>query len=914
MLNICGNNGFGGTSTGSRSKKFDDPFLLPSAEYRPQSMNEAMDFCRFLYMQNPEYRKASQRVTRHFITDWIIEGASGDVERSQLIDYLDYQLKLRSALGELGDDWACFAPGTKVTTDQGVFNIEELAGKTVNVLSQDGKFRSAQFGSYGEQSLMEVTLSDDRKIYATPEHKWPVKNSSGKDVTLTTEKLVPGYSLTRTVAPRPEKNGDYDEGVRHGFVFGGGSKSTPNTTSAMFCGNKDEALLEFFEDYGPPIPREDKPYKCSCIHGLPGNFKQLPARTASSSYWLGFVHGFLAADGSVDTHGCTILSQASKVTLEAVIEQLPRVGMCAGPLRNQIRDTEIGGNVYEDHEMWTVTLLKQFMQPDDFLIAEHKAKFLNKWNPDSMHGRNILIKSVVETGLASEVFCCEEPETHKFVVDNGILTSNCYGNAYFRVHFPFKRLLIKQKNGGKGQVHYSLSSFPADQVKFKLSEMAYYAPDPTDPNGKVAKFDFVDVKLQEKENINLVRYDPREVEIMNAKYAGNKQFLWKIPDTLKQQVQSGEIFQINNLSRKMLVAIKNNKNILFSESEMFHFRAPVISGISDSDYGLPEPIANFRLLYQIQVYRKIDEVVGLDYMLPVRLLSMEASNNAQGASGVYDAVRWRQEMQKIIASWRKDRTSMFAVPMPVNYQEMGGAGKELTPKDLIEYQVNNMLNAMGYPAELYNMSLQHQEVPNAVRLFEQTFWFIHEGYNNFCRWVLSKINTYLNNQRIDIKLARPSMANDIEKQNVLLQLVSQGELPRSAVYRQLGIEDPLQAFQERTEEEIARAKITQTAEENMAREQQAEDSLAAAAAGPEAMAPGEGTTPGDVEKEAMELAQQWLAIPTDGERSKAMNAMRTQNLDLYAMAKEFMEQMRREGASQGRQAVEQQAQQGGPAG
>lgn len=578
-MNFCGTSGLDtGTST---HKKFDDPFLLPSSEYAPQTMAEAFDFCRYLYLNNPEFRKASQRVTRHFVNDWAISGVDSEKERAELVDYLDYKLQLRTALAEMGDDWSC------------------------------------------------------------------------------------------------------------------------------------------------------------------------------------------------------------------------------------------------------------------------------------------------------------------------------YGNAFFRVHFPFRRLLKHTNSKGK-TLHYAINSFPIDKVKFNLNTLRYRAPDPV--SGETVDFDFVDVKRQDKESISIVRYDPREIEILHAKYAAKKQFLWRIPNNIQAAVREGNVFQINNLPRKMLVAIKEQKNFLFSENEMFHFRAPTISGVSDSDWGMPELIANFRLLYQIQIYRKIDEVVGLDYMMPIRMISMDAQGG-QGPAKVFDAIQWRKEMQKIIQSWRKDRTSMFAIPSPINYQEIGGQGKSLTPVDLIQYQVNNMLNAMGYPAELYTMSLTHQQLPNAIRLFEQTFWFLHEGFNNFSRWVVNKINKYLNNQRIDVSLMRPSMADNIEKQNITLQLIAQGELPRAAGFRQLGIQDPQQAFKERVQEDIERIGIQQEAEEDFARAQQARASLLATTGEPGAAAAA--TTPTDVEDKALEMARTWLSIQDDGERSKAMNAARVQDFQMYAMAKEIMEQMRRDGESAGRQQVNQ---------
>ena len=78
----------------------------------------------------------------------------------------------------------------------------------------------------------------------------------------------------------------------------------------------------------------------------------------------------------------------------------------------------------------------------------------------------------------------------------------------------------------------------------------------------------------------------------------------------------------------MLKAIALEQDFLFNEGQIFHFKAPTISGVSNYGWGLPETIANFRHIHQLQVLRKIDEAVGLDYMLPFRLFHPNASGQA----------------------------------------------------------------------------------------------------------------------------------------------------------------------------------------------------------------------------------------------------------------------------------------------
>ena len=61
-----------------------------------------------------------------------------------------------------------------------------------------------------------------------------------------------------------------------------------------------------------------------------------------------------------------------------------------------------------------------------------------------------------------------------------------------------------------------------------------------------------------------------------------------------------------------------------------------------------------------------------------------------------------------------------------------------------------------------------------------------------------------------------------------------------------------------------------------------------------------GTTPLDIMQQAEEQAMQLLQIEDNGERRKALNQIRGTNPQLYAIVKQKMEEIRSQGASQGR--------------
>jgi hypothetical protein len=926
MTNYPGDNDAMAVWTG-KNRVFDDPFLLPSSNSIPTELQSALDFCLYLYYLNPLYRRASIRVISHFVTDIDFVDKSGDQkERDEFKDYLIHKLDLFGALLEMGQEWSCFQGDTKVVTQDGSVAIKTLTGKRVNVLSRDGVYRPADFKSYGMQPLMEVTFSDGRKVYATPEHKWYVKNRSGKEVTRTTAQLKNKYRIKRTVAPRPEKNEEYMEGVRHGFIFGDGTRAGKRTT-ALFCGKKNEALLPFFVGHGNQYSVRHDRSKVGRISGFPQWYKELPEPDKSASYWYGFVSGFLAADGTVDTYGCAMLTQIKRSTLEAIEAQLPRIGMCAGPIRSQRRLTQPGrsaGNtkIYAS-TIHLMTLLKRFMHEDDFLIESHITKFNKFKSTSKSYGEYVAIQAVKMTDRIEEVFCCEEMETHSIVVDNGILTSQCYGNGFLRLHFPFDRVLIDHRDGKYKE--YALPMFGND-VKYDYKSMKYDVPDPLtfhkpkDQRTRV-KLDFIDRPSRDKDRIKLRKIDPRQIVLQHAFLSGKTQVLYRFEPEFVTLIRNSVMFQVNETPMSMLKAIAMEQDFLFNEGQVFHFRAPTISGVSNFGWGMPETIANYRHIHQLQVLRKIDEVVGLDYMLPFRLFSPVSNTQANDPMNYMLLSRWGNEIKEIIKRRRADPFAMHALPFPVSYQEFGAQGKSLAPKELVEYHNNTLLDAMGYPAELFKGSLQVQQVPTAVRLFENSFHFIHQNFDRILKWVTKRILDYIGQAQMGVSLQLPRIADNLEKQNVYMQLAAGAEIPRSIAYAPFGITDPIEAAKQRAQEDIAIKKEQNKLQADFEREQSvgSMDSLMAAQAQQNGGGGGNGSSPAgpanaggaagnvsplDIQQQAEEMAAKWLQLPI-GERRKEMDNVRATNPNLHAMAKQKMEEMRSQAGSAGVQQLSQ---------
>lgn len=565
--------------------------------------------------------------------------------------------------------------------------------------------------------------------------------------------------------------------------------------------------------------------------------------------------------------------------------------------------------------------------PTSFQSAMDVALFLYGLNP--LYGRataRIVSHFITDLNFPADGAANDKENLGSFLKDDLQLLAfsaevgqdwACYGNAYVRIHFPFDRFLVLP-NGKR----IAVEQFGRG-ARYNHTTMRYTVQDPTTKT--TVSVPFEDRVSTDRSRIVLRRLNPRYVTVIYNQFSGSKRFVYRFePETL-QAVRNGHLHMVNELPMVMLRAIKEQQDFLFAPDSIFHFMAPTVSGLTQSGIGVPGTLLNYRNLHQLQVYRKLDEAIGLDYMTPFRLFSPAVDLvNAKEAMGTIIGGRWRSEVAKMISNRRRDKFAIHSVPFPINYQELGGDGKELTPKDLMEFQTASFLDGLGYPQELFKGTLAYMQVPTAMRLFENSFSFIHHNYNRMFKWINRKTSEYLNRTVIPVSLKPPSIVDNIERRQIMLQLAAMGEISRATAYEGVGVDDMTAEIRRRLEEDAMRAKLEAKLKADLDREMATGTIMATTPSpdqgnvggsgslpgGPPAGNTGPAVTPGDVMSEAQEVASYWGQLP-EGERRKAMMAQKAGKPEVYALAKQLMEDARSQGEAQGRQMANEQMAGGG---
>ena len=344
----------------------------------------------------------------------------------------------------------CFRGDTKFITKEGIKTLIECVDKDIEVLAVDGKYHKATVKYFGKNQLLRVSFGKNREFYTTPNHRWFYKNCKGELIETTTDGLRVSKSKRIPYIQRSWKDDvKYEEeGVRHGFIFGDGDAcKNCSTARGHICGDKD-FMLDFFPADKYSITEDKRGIK-NITGKIPNAYKKLPDISKSSDeYLMGFIIGYLAADGCCTKADCRLAS-ISKENLEGIKDICSRLKIRTGEIYSETRDVKIGRYEYKDHTIYYLALCIGCVSPAMILNPIHREKLFAIKRKDINYTS---VRDIEYTGIIDDVYCVVEPDTHTMVLDGNILTGQCVGYASGRTNE-----IINEARGTEGCTYKTLN-------------------------------------------------------------------------------------------------------------------------------------------------------------------------------------------------------------------------------------------------------------------------------------------------------------------------------------------------------------------------------------------------------------------------------------------------------------------------
>lgn len=452
----------------------------------------------------------------------------------------------------------------------------------------------------------------------------------------------------------------------------------------------------------------------------------------------------------------------------------------------------------------------------------------------------------------------------------------------------------------------------------------------------------VDRKSLKQDKMRVVHWSPHEIRILFHPVSGKVLYYWEIPAIFKREIERGNTFYLETTPWELIEACKMNRLFRFEDDVIYHLKENAIAGLRTFGWGIPRIFSNFKQAWYVQILKRYNEAIALDYIIPFRILTPAPGTSREADPLLHMNLQtFQSRVLSMFKQHRRDPTTIHALPFAAKMEMLGAGGAELSPVELLNNGTDELLNAQGVPAELYRGTLQIQALPVALRLFERTWGHMINGMNGMLNWLLERCSKLHSWEVVEARLQPVTLADDIEKKQIQLQLAAGQQISRQTAWAPFGInyrEEIKKLFEEEEysreqmarfqEEQSHKDQLQQTmvmgatgqaqpgmpgAQPGMSPEQAAQASAAqqgtpptpqalaagAAAGGGMGMAANAGqVTPEDLSAQAEQIAMQMLGMPYEQRRSELLKIKKA-NETLHSLVIAKMDKIRQDASSQG---------------
>ncbi|TMJ00926.1 MAG: hypothetical protein E6G97_18510 [Alphaproteobacteria bacterium] len=350
-----------------------------------------------------------------------------------------------------------------------------------------------------------------------------------------------------------------------------------------------------------------------------------------------------------------------------------------------------------------------------------------------------------------------------------------YGNSFFSVLPGFKRYL-RCSRCHRFEAPLRAVAEARDRLKYRWSGFKFLAQCPA--CGHDGEMQHVDRRVFDETSCRVKRWSPHDIEILWDPFTDDTRYVWKIPEEYRRAIRKGDLFHLERAPWEVVEAVRDNQHFLFEDGFVYHMRECALAGMRNRGWGISRMLSNFRQTWYVQVLRRFNEAIALDYVMPFRLLTPAPGDKQAGTDPLTNMSAGGNvaRINSMLRHRKRDPAAWHVLPFALQYQALGGEAKQLAPVELIAQGQETQLANIGIPIELWKGSLTMQTAPPAIRLFEASWSSLPHGLNGALRFLKRAVARIRNWEEPDASLVPPTHADDLTAQQAILQLMMGGQV------------------------------------------------------------------------------------------------------------------------------------------
>jgi hypothetical protein len=353
------------------------------------------------------------------------------------------------------------------------------------------------------------------------------------------------------------------------------------------------------------------------------------------------------------------------------------------------------------------------------------------------------------------------------------------GNVFVSIYLPINRELVCPKCLTRH------SSKKASFLSFKKWEFTGACP--THGCGYSGVFTRHDSKSMNVADINIIKWTPEHIVVNHNPITGEKDFYYKIPNSLKQKIQRGDRLAVNSTPWGFIEAIRHNQDFKFDTDAIFHLQN-ISTGGSIEGVAVPPMLSLFSLVFYQATLRKANEAIATEYLTPLRTIFPQAQTGNSDPSLALNLKNFRNIMENAIRLHKRDKNHYLIAPVPIGYNALSGEGKNLMVSQEIAQAEEQILISLGVSQELLSGTTNWTSTSVGLRMMENTLLSYISRIEDLVSWSMAKITAYLGLANVEVSMVPFRLLDDPAFKQLLLSLASSGKASLTTLFEENGLD------------------------------------------------------------------------------------------------------------------------------
>lgn len=339
-----------------------------------------------------------------------------------------------------------------------------------------------------------------------------------------------------------------------------------------------------------------------------------------------------------------------------------------------------------------------------------------------------------------------------------------YGNAFISLYLPFKRLLPCKSCKTQWDIRH------LDEYKYDWKKLTFDFDCPhCSAVSKVHLDDVKDYKVNYAKRINVIRWDPKLIDLDYNPITGETVYYYNIPATITEKIKANDPTAISSMPKEFLECLDDDSIFEFDPSKIYHMKVDAPAGV-DGAWGFPPLTSTLKQFYYTQVLRKANEAIALDHLVPFRVLHPAQTGTNNDPVTTLAMGQWVAETKKNIKQHRRDPLHIMFAPVALGVTQMGGQGRTLLTLGEVKDAEDNIIASLGVPREFLFGGLSFTGSTVTLRMLENQLVSHAADIKALLQWIADSVGDFMGWQHIKTDISNFRFVDDVQQKSMLMQV------------------------------------------------------------------------------------------------------------------------------------------------